>query len=91
MISMLGEGESRRDASFFYERILLPTYLRGAARDKRATEKEVRQSNLDWVILRPAALKDEPASGVFKITALRPARLLCQLRAPTSPRSCFSN
>ena len=67
VISMLGEGESTRNASFFYEHILLPTYLRGADKDKAAMEDEVRQSNLDWVILRPAVLKDKPASGIIKI------------------------
>ncbi len=60
--SMLGVGESRANATF-YERLLVSTLLRGADNDKSAMEAEIKASALEWVILRPAILTDDPASG----------------------------
>ncbi len=60
--SMIGEGDSKANAPF-YERLLVSTLLRGANKDKAAMESAVESSNLDWVILRPAILTDDPAEG----------------------------
>lgn len=60
--SMLGVGESRANATF-YESLLVSTFLRGADKDKSAMEAEIKASSLEWVILRPAILTDDPASG----------------------------
>ena len=64
--SMLGEGESKANASI-YERLLLATFLRGADKDKAAMESAVKASDLDWVILRPAILSDDAATGNVKV------------------------
>jgi len=64
--SMLGEGDSRANAPF-YERLLVATYLRGADKDKAAMEAAVKGSDLDWVILRPAILTDDPAKGNVRV------------------------
>ena len=66
--SMLGEGESKANASL-YERLLLATFLRGADKDKAAMESAVKASNLDWVILRPAILNDNAATGNVRVFA----------------------
>jgi len=60
--SMLGEGESKANAPI-YVRLLVATFLRGANKDKAAMESAVKSSGLDWVILRPAILTDDPATG----------------------------
>ena len=65
--SLLGEGESKENASFFYERLLLPTFLRGANKDKAAMESAVESSGLDWVILRPPVLTNGPAKGNVQV------------------------
>ena len=64
--SMLGEGESKANASI-YERLLLATFLRGANKDKAAMESAVKASDLDWVILRPAILNDDAATGDVRV------------------------
>ena len=64
--SMIGEGESKANASI-YERLLLATFLRGADKDKAAMESAVKASDLDWVILRPAILNDDAATGNVKV------------------------
>ena len=65
--SMLGEGDSRANAPFFYERLLMPTFLHGATPDKAAMEAEVKATDLDWIILRPAILTDGEATGNVRI------------------------
>lgn len=60
--SMIDEGRSRENSTI-YERLLLSTVLRGATKDKREMESAVATSGLDWIILRPAILSDDPATG----------------------------
>ena len=35
--------------------------------DKTRQEEAIKQSNLDWVIVRPAKLTDEPAKGEYRV------------------------
>ena len=64
--SMLGEGDSEANTPI-YARLLLATFLRGANKDKAAMEAGVEASGLDWVILRPAILSDDPAKGRVQV------------------------
>jgi putative NADH-flavin reductase len=66
VISMLGEGDSKANVPI-YERLLLPTLLRGDNKDKAAMESAVEASGLDWVILRPAFLTDDPAKENVRV------------------------
>jgi len=60
--SMLGVGGSKANATF-YERLLVSTFLHGTDKDKAAMESAIEASSLEWVILRPALLNDDPATG----------------------------
>ncbi len=64
--SMIGEGESKSNSTLFV-RLLLLTFLRGADKDKAAMESAVKASDLDWVILRPAILNDDAATGDARV------------------------
>ena len=61
-ISMLGIGDSEANETV-YARLLVATFLRGAKKDKSGMETEVASSKLDWIIVRPAILEDDPAKG----------------------------
>jgi putative NADH-flavin reductase len=63
VITMMGLGSSREQAPFWYEHLLMPTFLRGSTKDKAALEQEVSASGLDFVIARPPILSDGPATG----------------------------
>ena len=63
VISMMGLGTSREQAPFWYEHLLMPTFLRGSTKDKAALEQEVSASGLEVVIARPPILKDDPPKG----------------------------
>jgi putative NADH-flavin reductase len=43
------------------------TFLRHVCADMRAGEEEIRQSDLDWTIVRPPALTDKPATGTYRL------------------------
>ena len=63
VISVLGVGDSQEQGTFLYEYLMKPTFLRGAIPDKEAMEAEVKQSDLDFVLVRPPYLTDDPATG----------------------------
>jgi uncharacterized protein YbjT (DUF2867 family) len=65
--SMMGIGDSRAQAPFWYKFLLMPTFLHGSTADKTNMEAIVRASGLEYVITRPPILKDDPATGSAKI------------------------
>ncbi len=62
-ISALGVGDSRGHGGLLFDRLFQPLLLRNAYKDKNRQEATIRASSLDWVIVRPGALNDEPARG----------------------------
>jgi putative NADH-flavin reductase len=67
VISVLGAGDSKQQAGFFYEHLLMPVFLRGAVPDKERMEQEVETSGLDFVIVRPPMLSDADPTGIIYI------------------------
>lgn len=67
VISVLGAGESGTQAPFWYEHLLLPTFLHGAIPDKNAMEAEVKASGVEWVLVRPPVLTDDAPTGAVKV------------------------
>ena len=62
----LGVGDSRALLNFFWMHIMFGFFLRDAYIDHEAQEVFVRQSHLDWTIVRPGAFTDGPATGAYK-------------------------
>ena len=69
VISVLGAGDSGKQSPFWYEHLFLPTFLHGALPDKNAMEAEVKASGVEWVLVRPPILTDDPATGSVKVIA----------------------
>jgi putative NADH-flavin reductase len=67
VVSMMGIGESRAQAPFWYKYLLMPTFLHGSTPDKTNMEAEVKASGLDYIIMRPPILKDGPATGNIRV------------------------
>lgn len=63
VVSMMGVGDSRAQAPFWYRYLLMPTFLHGSTADKEAKEAAVMASGLEYVIARPPILKDGPPTG----------------------------
>jgi len=62
----LGAGDSYANLDFFWKYLMFGMLLRFVMNDHNVQETIVRKSSLDWIIARPAAFKDGPASGTYK-------------------------
>jgi putative NADH-flavin reductase len=66
-ITGIGVGDSKGHVGFLYDRIIRPLVVRNVYEDKERQEEAIEQSDLDWVIVRPAQLTDEPARGEYSV------------------------
>jgi len=66
-ISVVGAGESVKNAGFFNEHLLMRTFLRGLLVDKAGMEAEIEGSNLDWTLVRPPMLTDAEKTGIARV------------------------
>ena len=64
--SSLGIGDSKGQLGFLFNYVVIPLLLRNIFADKQVQEKVIRESNLEWVIVRPAALTNGPRTGVYR-------------------------
>ncbi len=65
-VTGIGAGDSRGHGGFVYDRLVQPLLLRSTYADKDRQEVLLRASALDWTIVRPAALTDGPATGLYQ-------------------------
>ncbi|MFP4508773.1 MAG: NAD(P)-dependent oxidoreductase [Spirochaetota bacterium] len=61
-ISSLGVGDSHDSVPVFFK-LLMNTVLKKTMRDKERQEALLRESGLDWTVIRPAGLVDGEPSG----------------------------
>ena len=66
VVSAMGTGDSWSSLSFT-NKLFYATILRSSRQDHEAQEAAVKESNLDWTILRPSGLTDDPATGKYAI------------------------
>ncbi len=64
--SSLGVGDSRANLSFFTKHIIVSVFLRHAFADHERQEAVVKQSSLDWTIVRPPHLTVGPRTGTYR-------------------------
>lgn len=64
--SSLGVGDSKGRLGVLYNLFLIPLFLRGIFADKEIQERIIRDSTLDWTIVRPAALTNGARKGVWR-------------------------
>jgi len=65
-ITGMGAGDSRGHGGFLYDRVILPLLLGQIYIDKDRQEQLVRESNLDWTLIRPAFLTDGVKTGQYR-------------------------
>src|SRR6266581_5687615 len=59
------EGESPY-LRYLLKPVARRTFLRHVCADMRRGEDQIRESNLDWTIVRPPALTSQPATGTYR-------------------------
>jgi putative NADH-flavin reductase len=65
-LSSLGVGDSRSNLPFFTKYVIVSIFLRHAFADHERQEAIVRQSSLDWTIVRPPHLTDGSRTGSYR-------------------------
>lgn len=68
ILSAIGEGESKNNVHGWYGHLFMSTLLHGVMADKAGMEEVVEASPLDWVIVRPAGLRDGEPKGIHIVT-----------------------
>ena len=64
--STLGTGDSWGNLDFYWKYIMFGFILRKVFADHERQEDLVRNSNLDWTIVRPGAFVDGPHTGQYR-------------------------
>lgn len=64
--STLGAGDSKGNLNFFWKYIMFGWFLKQAFLDHELQEDYIRESFLDWTIVRPGALTDGAATGNYR-------------------------
>jgi putative NADH-flavin reductase len=67
-ITGIGAGDSKGHGGWFYEWFIFPLFTSKLYADKDVQEKLIRESGLDWTIVRPASFTDGPRGGALRAT-----------------------
>jgi len=78
--SSLGVGDSKWRLGLLFNLLVIPLFLRNVFADKARQEEIIRQSSLEWVIVRPTALTNGPRTGTYRTGSdighwLRPTKI----------------
>lgn len=65
-ITGIGAGDSRGHGGFLFDRLIYPLLLRHVYADKDRQESIIRDSGLDWTLVRPTILNDRPGRGAVR-------------------------
>ena len=66
VVTAMGVGESWETLSFI-NKFFFATFLKNSREDHEAQETAVKESGLDWTIVRPSGLTDTPRTGVYEV------------------------
>jgi len=73
LICMSSAGILGNDTAWIFGKVIVPLFLRHVFRDKRRQMQLIKESGLDWIIIRPPRLTDAPKTGTYRITLGKPA------------------
>jgi putative NADH-flavin reductase len=65
-VTGVGAGETKGHGGFLYDRVLYPLFTKGIYADKDIQEELIRQSGLDWTIVRPASFRTRTPKGPLR-------------------------
>jgi uncharacterized protein YbjT (DUF2867 family) len=65
-ITGMGAGDSANHGGCLFDRLIFPLLLRHVYADKNRQEAIVKDSGLDWVLVRPSVLNDKPGGRAVR-------------------------
>lgn len=66
LITGMGAGDSAGHGGFLFDNVIFPLLLKKVYADKNRQEAIVRDSGLDWVLVRPSVLNNKPGRGSIR-------------------------
>lgn len=66
-ITGIGAGDSRGHGGFLYDRIFKPLLLKTIYEDKDRQETLIKNSEIDWTIIRPGFLTNGPLTKKYRV------------------------
>jgi hypothetical protein len=66
-ITGMGAGDSAGHGGFVFDNLIFPLLLKKVYADKNRQEAMVKDSGLDWVLVRPSVLNDKPSRGSIRV------------------------
>jgi putative NADH-flavin reductase len=66
VVSAMGVGESWNSLSMF-NKLLFAILMKSTREDHEAQEAAVKESGLDWTIIRPSGLVNTPHTGIYSV------------------------
>ena len=66
-ICMSSAGILGNDGGFWFGKIIMPLFLNHVFEDKKRQMNVIRESHVEWVIIRPTGLTDSPKTNTYKI------------------------
>jgi putative NADH-flavin reductase len=66
-VTGIGAGDSRGHGGFLYDKIFKPLLLKTIYEDKNRQEAIIRESGLDWVLVRPGFLTNGQRTGKYRV------------------------
>ena len=66
-VTGIGAGDSRGHGGFLYDRIIYPLLLKTIYEDKDRQEEIIRNSGLEWTIVRPGFLTNGPKTVQYRV------------------------
>ena len=66
-ITGIGAGDSVGHGGFVFDKLIYPLLLRNVYADKNRQEAIIRESNLDWTIVRRSVLNNEPGRNAMRV------------------------
>ena len=67
VVTGVGAGDSRGHGGFFYDKIFQPLLLKPMYEDKDREEALIKESNANWLIVRPGLLTNGPRTGKYRV------------------------
>ena len=72
VVTAMGVAESWEDLSLF-NKFIFAVLMKNIREDHEAQEASIKESNLDWTIVRPSGLTDTPRTGIYSVGENIPA------------------
>ena len=66
-VTGIGAGDSKGHGGFLYDKIVQPILLQSIYEDKNIQEELVKESGLEWVIVRPGFLTNGPLTEKYRV------------------------